>query len=186
MKAWVVRAWGDPDSMSYEDVDLGEPSPELLRIKIEAAAINFFDALMIAGTYQTRPEFPFTPGGEVAGTVVAAPGGSQLAPGDRVMTGFGVNKLGMGGYAAEADTMPMLARRIPDSMSFEDAAAFNVVYQTAYFALHVRGDVKPITTSRPSNAMHLVERSKTSPPTGSKMTSAPFPPVIFLTSSAKS
>jgi NADPH:quinone reductase len=143
MKAWVVRAWGDPDSMSYEDVDLGEPSPELLRLKIEAAAINFFDALMIAGTYQTRPEFPFTPGGEVAGTVVAAPEGSQLAPGDRVMTGFGVNKLGMGGYAAEADTMPMLARRIPDSMSFEDAAAFNVVYQTAYFALHVRGDLKP-------------------------------------------
>jgi NADPH2:quinone reductase len=58
------------------------------------------------------------------------------------MTGFGANKLGMGGYAEQADTLPMLARRIPDSMSFEDAAAFNVVYQTAYFALHVRGDLK--------------------------------------------
>jgi NADPH2:quinone reductase len=142
MKAWVVRAWGDPDSMSYEDVDLGEPGADMLRIKIEAAAINFFDALMIAGTYQTKPDFPFTPGGEVAGTVVAAPDNSSMAVGDRVMTGFGANKLGMGGYATEADTLPMLARRIPDSMSFEDAAAFNVVYQTAYFALHVRGDLK--------------------------------------------
>ena len=143
MKAWVVRQWGDPGSMSYEDVDLGQPAPDMLRIKIEAAAINFFDALMIAGTYQTKPGFPFTPGGEVGATVMSAPEGSPLSPGDRVMTGFAMNKLGMGGYAAEADTLPMLARRIPDAMSFEDAAAFNIVYQTAYFALHVRGDLKP-------------------------------------------
>ena len=142
MKAWVVRAWGDPDSMSYEDVDPGEPPPGTLRLKIEAAAINFFDALMIAGTYQTKPEFPFTPGGEVAGTVVSAPAGSHLAPGDRVMTGFAMNKVGMGGYASGADTLPMLARKIPDSMSFEDGAAFNIVYQTAYFALHVRGNLE--------------------------------------------
>ncbi|MFN2463650.1 MAG: NADPH:quinone oxidoreductase family protein [Candidatus Dormibacteria bacterium] len=142
MKAWVVRQWGDPESMAYEDVELGRPSTDMLRIRIEAAAINFFDALMIAGTYQTKPEFPFTPGGEVGATVLSAPVDSGLAPGDRVMTGFAMNKLGMGGYAEEADTLPMLARRIPDKMSFEDAAAFNIVYQTAYFALHVRGDLK--------------------------------------------
>ena len=143
MKAWVVRQWGDPDSMTYEDVDLGKPSADMLRIRIEAAAINFFDALMIAGTYQTKPEFPFTPGGEVGATVLVAPESSGLSAGDRIMTGFAMNKVGMGGYAEEADTLPMLARRIPDVMSFEDAAAFNIVYQTAYFALHVRGDLKP-------------------------------------------
>ena len=59
--------------MFYEDVDLGAPGEDMLRIKIEAAAINFFDALMIGGTYQTKPEFPFTPGGEVGGTVLSAP-----------------------------------------------------------------------------------------------------------------
>jgi NADPH2:quinone reductase len=142
MKAWVVRQWGDPDSMSYEDVDLGQPSADVLRLKIEAASINFFDALMIGGTYQVKPEFPFTPGGEVGGTVVSAPAGSGLQAGDRVMTGFAANRVGMGGYAEEADTLPALARKIPDVMTFEDAAAFNVVYQTAYFALHVRGDLK--------------------------------------------
>jgi NADPH2:quinone reductase len=142
MKAWVVRQWGDPDSMAYEDVDLGEPGGDMLRLKVEAAAINFFDALMIAGTYQVKPDFPFTPGGEVGGTVLYAPDGCGLSAGDRVMTGFASNKLGMGGYAEEAETLPMLARRIPDAMNFEDAAAFNIVYQTAYFALHVRGDLK--------------------------------------------
>jgi NADPH:quinone reductase len=142
MKAWVVRQWGDPDSMSFEDVDLEQPSGDLLRLKIEAASINFFDALMIGGTYQVKPDFPFTPGGEVGGTVVSAPAGSDLLAGDRIMTGFAANKLGMGGYAEAADTLPMLARKIPDVMTFEDAAAFNVVYQTAYFALHVRGELK--------------------------------------------
>ena len=142
MKAWVVRRWGDPDSMSYEDVDLGERPADMLRLRIEAASINFFDALMIGGTYQVKPEFPFTPGGEVGGTVIEAPEGSPVQAGDRIMTGFAANRLGMGGYAEEADTLPMLAREIPDIMSFEDAAAFNVVYQTAYFALHVRGDLK--------------------------------------------
>lgn len=142
MKAWVVRRWGAPDSMSYEDVDLGEPSAGVLRLKIEAASINFFDALMIAGTYQVKPDFPFTPGGEVGGTVVSAPTDSGLRAGDRIMTSFAANKLGMGGYAEQTDSLPLLARKIPDVMTFEDAAAFNIVYQTAYFALHVRGELK--------------------------------------------
>jgi NADPH2:quinone reductase len=115
----------------------------MLRLKIEAAAINFFDSLMIAGTYQTKPDFPFTPGGEVSGTVVSAPADSGFAPGDRVSAGFAVNKVLQGGYAECADTLPMLARKVPDSMSFEDAAAFYIVYQTGHFALHRRAKLQP-------------------------------------------
>ncbi|HXA41653.1 MAG TPA: NADPH:quinone oxidoreductase family protein [Candidatus Solibacter sp.] len=143
MKAWVVRQWGDPDSMVFEDVAEGDPPTDMLRIKIEAAAINFFDSLMIAGTYQTKPDFPFTPGGEVGGTVAYAPDGSGFVPGDRVSAGFAVNRVLHGGYAEYADTLPMLARKIPDSMSFEDAAAFYIVYQTGYFALHRRANIQP-------------------------------------------
>jgi NADPH2:quinone reductase len=143
MKAWVVRQWGDPDSMVFEDVDEG-PSPKdgYLRLKVEAAAINFFDALLIQGTYQVKPEFPFTPGGEIAGTVLAAPADSGFKAGDRVQAGIGDNALTHGGYAEVADVVPMAANKIPDSMSFADAAAFMVVYQTAHFALHRRAKLQ--------------------------------------------
>jgi len=143
MKAWVVRQWGPPESMVFEDVEDRPPAAGMLRVKIEAAALNFFDALLVQGTYQVKPDFPFTPGAEVAGTVVAAPEGSGFAPGDRVQAGFPVNQVWMGGYAEMADTLPVAARRIPDSMSFADAAAFWLVYQTGHFGLHRRANLQP-------------------------------------------
>ena len=143
MKAWVVREWGEPNSMGFENVEAGEPTDDLVRVKVEAAAINFFDALLIAGTYQMKPEFPFTPGGEVAGTVLEASEGSGFKPGDRVMAGALMDKIGRGGYADFVDTLPMMVQHIPDDMSFEDAAAFNIVYQTGYFGLHRRAHLQP-------------------------------------------
>jgi NADPH2:quinone reductase len=140
MKAWVVRGWGEPDSMAFEDVDPGPTPDGMLRLRVEAAAVNFFDKLLIAGTYQVKPEFPFTPGGEVAGTVIEA-NDPAFAPGDRVMAGM-MSGYGQGGYASETLAFPRLTRRIPDAMSFEDAAAFNVVYQTAYFGLHHRAHLQ--------------------------------------------
>ena len=142
MKAWVVREWGEPDSMKFETVEETDIAPDLLRIKVEASAINFFDALLIAGTYQMKPDFPFTPGAEVAGTVVEAPEGSGFSPGDRVMAGAMMDKIGRGGYAEMVDTLPMVTQHIPDEMSLEDAAAFNIVYQTGYFGLHRRANLQ--------------------------------------------
>ena len=51
--------------MEFEDVSLESPADGLVRVKVEAAALNFFDALLIGGTYQMKPDFPFTPGGEI-------------------------------------------------------------------------------------------------------------------------
>ena len=143
MKAWVVRAWGGPDSMELEDVDQGEVGDGLVRVRVEAAALNFFDALLIGGTYQMKPEFPFTPGGEVAGTIVSAPPGSGLNEGQRVMAQAMMDKVGRGGYAEFVDTIPQLAHPIPDTMSMEDAAAFYIVYQTGWFGLHRRAHLQP-------------------------------------------
>ena len=143
MKAWVVRAWGGPDSMEFEDVDPGVLADGLVRVRVEAAALNFFDALLIGGTYQMKPEFPFTPGGEVAGTIVSAPAGSGLSEGQRVMAQAMMDKVGRGGYAEFVDTIPQLAHPIPDTMSFEDAAAFYIVYQTGWFGLHRRAHLQP-------------------------------------------
>lgn len=139
MKAWRVHDWCEPDQMSFEDIPTPNPGAGEIRIKNHAAALNFFDILMVQGKYQTKPPRPFTPGSEVAGVVDAVGEGvSQFAIGDRVQA------MATSGSYAECCIAPSAkAFRIPDSMSFEEAAAMIVIYQTSYFALTHRTQVKP-------------------------------------------
>src|SRR5439155_1152442 len=65
-KAWVVRELGTPDKLHFEDVDPSPMSDDLVRIRVRAAAVNFFDLLQLGGTYQVKPELPFIPGADVA------------------------------------------------------------------------------------------------------------------------
>src|ERR1700682_232410 len=123
MKAWGGRAWGGPDSMELEDAEQGEVGGGRGRARVGGAAPTFSDPLLIAGTYQMKPEFPFPPGGEVAGTIVSAPPGSGLNEGQRVMAQAMMDKVGRGGYAEFVDTIPQLAHPIPDTMSMEDPLA---------------------------------------------------------------
>jgi NADPH:quinone reductase len=143
MKAWVVRELGGIDRLHLEDVDPGEPAEGMIRIEVRASSINFFDALMVAGQYQTKPDLPFVPGSEVSGVVMTAPPGSDLKPGDRVMAMLDNVGLTRGAYAEVADAHRSSLIRIPDAMSFEDAAAFTVIYQTGWFGLHRRAAIQP-------------------------------------------
>ena len=99
MKAWVVRELGGPDSMRFEAVDEGHPTGGVVRIHVKATAVNFFDSLLVAGQYQSKPPLPFVPGGELSGEVAAAPQDSGLKPGDRVMAMVDNMGLTRGGYA---------------------------------------------------------------------------------------
>ena len=81
----MVRQLGGPESLNLEEVAPGEPADGLVRIRVRAAAINFPDALMVAGLYQVKPELPFVPGVEVSGEVLSAPPASGFKTGDRVM-----------------------------------------------------------------------------------------------------
>src|SRR6185295_15014415 len=141
VKAWVVRDLGAPDSMRFEDVDAGAAPDGMVRIAVRSSAINYFDALMIAGRYQVKPELPFVPGVEVAGEVVSAPAGSGFTPGDRVSALLDSGGLTRGGYAEIADAAPGTVQLIPKEMPFDDAAAFTLVYQTAWFGLHRRANL---------------------------------------------
>src|SRR5665811_332139 len=85
VKAWVVRELGGPEVLRFEDIEAGEPADGSVRIAVRAAAINFPDALMVAGTYQSKPALPFVPGVEISGEVIAAPASSGFKAGDRVM-----------------------------------------------------------------------------------------------------
>src|ERR1700737_2236205 len=86
MKAWQVRAWGEPEEMTLAETPIPEPAAGEIRIANRAAGLNFFDILQIQGKYQVKPPFPFTPGAEVAGTVDALGDGvTTWALGDRVL-----------------------------------------------------------------------------------------------------
>jgi NADPH2:quinone reductase len=134
MKAWQVRAWGEPEEMTLADIPVPEPAPGDIRIANRAAALNFFDILQIQGKYQVKPPFPFTPGAEVSGVVDALGAGvTGLAVGDRVLA------MPMGGAFAEYSIAPAArAFRVPDGMDLSEAAAMPIVYHTSYYALTKR------------------------------------------------
>ncbi len=142
MKAWVVRQLGGPESLNLEEVAPGEPADGMVRVRVRAAAINFPDALMVAGLYQVKPELPFVPGVEVSGEVVSAPADSGFKPGDRVMALLDSAGLTHGGYSEIADAAPQSITRMPDNMSFEEGAGFTLVFQTGWFGLHRRAHLQ--------------------------------------------
>ena len=142
-KAWVVRELGSPDGLRFEDIDWSSPPDGLVRIRVQASAVNFFDLLQIAGLYQVKPDLPFVPGAEVAGEVEAAPSSSGLRPGDRVLAMVAQDGLHRGGYAEVTHADPDGVLKIPDSMSFVEAAAFFINYQTGWFGLHRRANLQP-------------------------------------------
>jgi NADPH2:quinone reductase len=140
MRAWQVHKLGDPqEALKLEEVEDPEPGPGEVVVEVEAAALNFFDILLCKGEYQERPETPFTPGGEVSGTISAVGEGVDLKEGLRVIA----TPFPSGGYAekvavpAENGVFP-----IPDDMTSEAAAAMHVAYQSAHFGLHRRANLK--------------------------------------------
>lgn len=138
MKAWRVHEWGAPETMKFEDAPVPTPGAGQVLIRTAACGLNFYDTLEIEGKYQVKPARPFSPGGEVAGTVVAVgPGEAKLRPGMRVLSIPFVG--GLAGYtlAPANATFP-----IPDSLPDDEAAALPVVYQTSYFSLHDRGQLQ--------------------------------------------
>jgi NADPH2:quinone reductase len=143
VKAWVVRELGGPESLRLEEVAPGEPADGMVRIKVRAAAINFPDVLMVAGLYQVKPELPFVPGVEVSGEVMSAPASSGFKAGDRVMALLDSVGLTRGGFAEVTDAAPASIGRMPDKMTFEEAAGFTLIFQTGWFGLHRRANLQP-------------------------------------------
>lgn len=129
MQAYRILTQGGPPELA----DIAEPTPGAgqILVNIRACGLNFADLLMIKGSYQDTPEAPFTLGMEVAG-VVDAVGESVngFVPGDRVMV-----FAGQGGLAERGVFAAERALSLPEAMSFEDAAAFQIAYGTSHMAL---------------------------------------------------
>ena len=128
--------------MRFEELAEGEPDDGMVRIRLRASAINYFDSLMISGQYQTKPDLPFVPGSEISGVVINAPAGSGFQPGDRVMALVDNVGLTRGGYSEVADAAPGSVAPMPAKMGFDEAAAFTLIFQTGWFGLHRRANLK--------------------------------------------
>ena len=140
MRAWQVKELGDPgNALTLEEIDDPSPGAGEIVVEVEAAALNFFDILLCKGEYQERPALPFTPGAEVAGTVLSAGEETELEEGARVLA---TPPLPHGGFAEQVSVPESTTYPIPDGMPSEEAAALHIVYQTAHFALHRRAGLQ--------------------------------------------
>jgi NADPH2:quinone reductase len=138
MRAVVCRSWGGPRDLTIEERAVVDPAPGQVRLAVQAAGLNFADTLMVAGKYQEKPEFPFTPGTEVAGEVEALGAGvTGLKEGDRVMAILGHGAFAERALAPAAATFP-----IPPSMDYVTAAGFPVAYGTSHVALRHRAGLR--------------------------------------------
>lgn len=139
MREVVCNELGPPSVLRIEE----RPDPEAragqVLIAVEAAGVNYVDALFVAGEYQIKPPLPFVPGSEVAGTVVAVGEGTEgIEVGRRVLA-----SVGLGGYASHVVCRAAQVTPLPDGLDAARAAAFTQSYCTALFALRERARVAP-------------------------------------------
>jgi len=138
MRAVIVREFGPIESHRLGDLPDSTPKSGEVTISIHATAVNFVDLLVVTGQYQFLPERPFAPGKLPAGVVSAVgPGDTRLKVGDRVLT-----LAEQGGFAKTINVPASQCFTLPATMSFVDAAAMALVYDTSWFALRERGRLK--------------------------------------------
>ncbi|HEX3709295.1 MAG TPA: NADPH:quinone oxidoreductase family protein [Pseudolabrys sp.] len=138
MKALLCTHYGTPDDLELADIADPTAAAGEAVVRIGAAALNFFDTLIIAGKYQTKPAMPFSPAAEFAGTVEGlGPGVTSVKVGDRVV--------GYAGYGAARERIAIAADRlvkIPDGLDVDRAAGLCVTYGTTLYALKDRARLK--------------------------------------------
>jgi NADPH:quinone reductase len=138
MKAVLAKSFGPPEQLVLEEVPARRAGPGEVVIEVKACGVNFFDALIVQGKYQTRPPLPFSPGGEVAGVISeVGQGVTAFTKGMRVLA-----FTGHGGYAQELTAEAASVVELPAQMDFVTAAGFPITYATSYHALKDRGQLR--------------------------------------------
>jgi NADPH2:quinone reductase len=138
MRAVVCRELGPPSLLRIEERPDPTPAPGQVVVAVEAAGVNFVDALFIGGQYQIKPPVPFTPGNEIAGRVaVLGEGVDGFAVGQPV-----VATTGLGGFASHVAVPASSLAPLPDGFDAPRAATFPQSYSTCLLALRDRAHVE--------------------------------------------
>ena len=144
MKAIRVHQFGPPEVLQLETLPDLAPAPGQVLVRISASGVNPVDTYIRAGNYGGLPALPYIPGSDAAGTVEAV--GDQVPEwraGDRVYIGGTLAGRALGAYAEFALCDRRQVHRLSDRVSFEQGAAVNVPYATAYRALVHKARAQP-------------------------------------------
>ena len=137
MKTLHCKEFGPVENLVWEEVESPEPGDHEVVVSIKAAALNFPDFLIVQGLYQFKPELPFAPGNEGSGVIKkVGKNVTRFKEGDRVYF-----MAPWGAFAEEACMHEFGVMPIPDDISFELAASYQMAYGTSYHALVQRGEI---------------------------------------------
>ena len=136
MRAMQVTDLGQP--LTMQEVPVPTAKAGELVVKVHTCGLNFGDLLIIKGTYQEKPELPFTLGMELCGTVTEVGDGVEgFVVGQRI-----ASYCGFGALAEYAAVPEELCVAIPDEMTAEHAAAFLITYGTSHVALDYKAHLQ--------------------------------------------
>ncbi|GAB2707871.1 NADPH:quinone oxidoreductase family protein [Aliiglaciecola aliphaticivorans] len=139
MKAIVCKEFASVEKLSYEEVADPIAGKGQVVVDIKAAGVNFPDGLLVQGLYQSKPDFPFIPGGEVAGVISeVGEGVPHLTVGRRVIA-----LCVLGGYAEKVAVPATHVLPLPDQIPDEEAAALVTAHATAHHGLKQRANIQP-------------------------------------------
>jgi len=137
MKTLHCKEFGPVENLVWEEAESPEPGDHEVVVSIKAAALNFPDFLIVQGLYQFKPELPFAPGNEGSGVIKkVGKNVTRFKEGDRVYF-----MAPWGAFAEEACMHEFGVMPIPDDISFELAASYQMAYGTSYHALVQRGEI---------------------------------------------
>jgi NADPH:quinone reductase-like Zn-dependent oxidoreductase len=139
MKVVQFSRYGDPEVLQVAEVPDLIPTAEQVLIEVKATTVNRLDLFQRDGS-RPVPVLPFTPGLEAAGVVLEDSQGFRA--GERVMTTRAQTAQGGGGYASRIAAPASTLVRIPDSVSFVEAAAAGLAASTAWFGLFDLGHLR--------------------------------------------
>jgi NADPH2:quinone reductase len=133
-----VHKTGGPEVLTFEQIDIPAPGQGQIKLKQHACGVNYIDTYFRMGMYPSPVGLPFTSGNEGAGEVIAVgPGVTDIKVGDRV--GY---VTALGGYAQERVMPADRAVKLPDGITYEQAAAMMLKGMTAQYLLRRTYNVK--------------------------------------------